>query len=311
MKPLPGAVHRRIRRVITWCAAIGFVATAIVAYRWAEPSPRSLMNAHSPVGANASVQLINTPFAGYVDGFRAWSIHAGQVDVLRLPNSALTSIQSAQVVEIRDGNLYDPPTISAQTARNTGPRIMAAGAIDTDKRRIAATFRADQGRYSLGALQMAPPDLEMMYTVQWQFRLMGNVVFKTRAKDELTAPSMTVYSLINRKTGRSEQRIQCEEGAKMTHLGIQVTANTMRFSPKDRMVECLTGVRGTFKQGNVQAERVYWSLNNEVLRCPESASGVVHGMPFTADGLTLDVKRRKHHADHIHIVVDRSSLVTQ
>jgi hypothetical protein len=149
----------------------------------------------------------------------------------------------------------------------------------------------------------------MLFTVQWQFKLSGDVVFRTRAQDELAAPSMTIYNLVSRKTGKPEQRVICEQGGKMTHLGIHVSANTIRFNPKDRTVECLSGVRGTYKQGNVQAERVYWSLDDEILRCPESASGTVQGMPFLAEGLTLDIKRRRHHANHIHIQLNTDSLV--
>ena len=148
----------------------------------------------------------------------------------------------------------------------------------------------------------------MLFTVQWQFKLTGDVVFRTRAKDEFAAPSMTIYNLVDRRTGKAEQRVQCDQGGKMTHRGIQVTANSIRFNPKDRTVECLSGVRGTFKSGNVQAERVYWSLDQEILRCPETATGTMAGMPFVAQGLTMDAKHGEHHANHIHVQVNGPGL---
>lgn len=305
MKTLSLRNRRRLLPYLGWCFSLLFIATVFIVYRWAEPSPAILRGAHSVGGGTATVRLLDTPFAGYMNGERTWSIHAGQVDLLRLPNAALTNIQSAQVLDITNGALYDPPLNPAHSVHTTSVHLMEAGAKTVDKARIGATFSAKHGRYSLGMLQLAPPDIEMLYNVQWQFRLMGDVVFRTRTGDQLTAPSLTIYSLTSRKSGKLEQRVLCDEGAKMTHRGIAITANSMRYSPKDRTVECLSGVRGTFKAGNVQAERVFWSLDDEVLRCPESASGTVKNIEFVCQGLTLDVKNGKHHFAHFKMTLPK------
>lgn len=308
MKSLSARNRRRLASASAWIGSVAFVVAAVLAYRWAEPSPTALMAAHTLGSGSATIRLDDTAFAGYIDGARTWSLHAGRVDLLRMPNATLSSIQSASIVDIRNGALYEPRRPNRQPSGTVTARVMEAGGAATDSGPVSATFHAKQGRYSVGMMQTAPADLEMLYTVQWQFRLDGDVVFRTRAKDELSAPSMTIYSLVNRRTGRPEQRVMCDQGARMTHLGIAVTANTIRFNPKDRTVECLSGVRGVYKQGNVQAERVYWSLDNEVLRCPESASGTIQGMPFVAEGLTMDIKHRIHHADHVRLQLNESSL---
>jgi hypothetical protein len=302
---------RRVLRAAGWCGSIALLIAIVLAYRWAEPSPAALSAAQTLGGGSASIRMDDATFAGYVDGARAWSIQAGQIDILRLPNATLTNVQSATITNIRTGTLYDPPPKRSPAGGAVATRVMEADAPAVSSGPVAATFRAKQGHYSVGMLETAPPDLEMLYTVQWQFHLAGDVVFRTRAEDEIAAPSMTIYNLVNRKTGRAEQRVMCDQGGRMVHKSIRITANSIRFNPKDRTVECLSGVRGDFKRGSVQAERVYWSLNDEVLRCPETATGEVLGMPFIAQGLTLDVKHRRHHADHIHIQLKPEALEGQ
>ena len=128
-----------------------------------------------------------------------------------------------------------------------------------------------------------------------------DVEFRTQAGDTLTAPFLTIYNLVRKRNGKIEQRVVCDEGAKMKRKGIEVFSNRLRFSPKGRTVECLAGARGAFKNGAVQAERAFWSLDDETLRCPEEATGTLDSSPFTAQSLTLDVKHRIHRASHIHI----------
>jgi hypothetical protein len=288
-------------------AAIAFAVAVVLAYRWAGPS-KNWTPPRPGGGASVTIRLLDTPFAAYIDGARVWSIHAGQVDILRMPNASLTSVQSATILNIRNGTLYDPPTRPVSSASAATARVMEAGAPDRNSGPIGATFHAKQGRYSAGMLETIPADLAMLYTVQWQFRLDGDVVFKTRSGDVLTAPAMTIYNLVSRKTGRPEQRVMCDKGGRMIHKGIEVTANTLRYNPKERTVDLYSGVRGVYKNGSVQAERVYWSLDNEILRCPETATGKIQGMPFTADGITLDIKHRKHHATRAHIDVNSNSI---
>ena len=308
MKPPSLAIRRRLMVALSWCGVAAFFTAAILAYRWAEPSPAVLAARNAAGGGGATVRLLDTPFAGYINGARSWSIRAGQVDILRLPNATITNIQSADIEDIREGSLYEPPSIRVPAAGVAVTRVMQAGGASPESGPVSATFKAKHGHYSAGALQAVPADLEMLFTVQWQFKLSGDVVFRTRANDVLSAPAMIVYSLLNRKSGLPEQRVLCDQGATLTHVGIAVTANSLRFNPKDRTVECLSGVRGTFKEGSVQAERVYWSLADEVLRCPESATGIIQGMPFSAEALTLDVKHRRHHGNRLRIQIAPGTL---
>ena len=301
MKPPSPHILRAVMRVLIWCGSIAIPIVIFRAYRWAEPTAAMLSYGQHPGTGSASLQLRDTPFAGYVGGARAWSIHAGQVDIQRVPNTSLTNIQTASILDIRDGNLYDPPNKLLPVTGAVTANVMEASGPAANSGPIAATFRAKEGHYSVGAADAAPPDLQMLYTVQWQLRLVGDVFFRTRAKDELAAPSMTIYNLVNRRTGRPEQRILCDQGAKMNHLGVQVTANSIRFNPKDRTVDCLSGVRATYKAGSVQAERVYWSMNDETLRCPETATGTIQGMPFSAANITMDLKHRIHHGNDLRI----------
>jgi len=300
--------RRRLSRALQTSAAITFAVAVYFAYRWAGP----LQNWTPPVrnggGGSVTIRLTDTPFAAYIDGARTWSIHAGQVDILRLPNAALTSVQSATILDIRNGTLYEPPARPMTNGGALTARVMEAGAPARNSGLVAATFHAKRGHYSAGLLEAIPPDLDMLYTTQWQFRLEGDVVFQTRSHDVLTAPSMTIYNLVSRKTGRPEQRVVCDKGARMTHKGIELTANTMRYNPKERTVDCYSGVRGVYKQGSVQSERVYWSLDNEILRCPETATGKIQDMPFQAEGITLDVKHHKDYVRRVHINVNSNSI---
>ncbi len=308
MRHLSHRIRRRIYLALQLCAAAVLAVGIFLAYRWAGPSTNWVPPARTGSGGGVTIRLLDTPFAGYVDGARIWSIHAGQVDMLRMPNSTLTSVQSATIYDIRNGKLYDPPARPAAHREAAAARVMEAGGPARDSGPVGATFHAKQGHFSTGMAESAPADLAMLYTVQSQFRLEGDVVFQSRSHDVLTAPSMTIYNLVNRKTNRPEQRIMCEQGGRMIHKGIQVAANTIRYNPKERTVDCFSGVRGSFKEGSVQTERVYWSLDNEILRCPEPAAGKINGLPFQAEGITLDVKQGRHHAKHIRIHVNSNSL---
>src|SRR4051812_42523318 len=105
MKSPSPHINRGLMRMLTWCGIVAVLAATFLLYRWAEPTPAMLARGRSPGGANASIRLRNAPFAGYVSGARSWSLHAGQVDILRLPNASLTNIQSASILDIQDGLL--------------------------------------------------------------------------------------------------------------------------------------------------------------------------------------------------------------
>ena len=86
---------------------------------------------------------------------------------------------------------------------------------------------------------------------------------------------------------------------KVTHNDAQMTANQARYAVSERVVECLGGARATFPDGTLQAERMYWDLDAGMLRCPDTVTGTLQGVPFTAQGLTVDIKNRTTHANHI------------
>jgi hypothetical protein len=82
---------------------------------------------------------------------------------------------------------------------------------------------------------------------------------------------------------------------------VQIQTNQARYDPADRNVECLGGARGSFKEGTVQAERIFWSLRDQVMRVPDTAMGTMNGIPFTADGMVVDLKQRTLAANHAHL----------
>src|SRR5947208_1482504 len=127
MKYLSPRNRRTLSRALQTGAAAIFVVAVYLAYRWAGP----LQNWSPPLrtgGASVTIRLLDTPFAAYVDGARAWSIHAGQVDILRMPNASLTSVQSATILNIRNGTLYDPPGRPVTNGGAVTARVMEAGA---------------------------------------------------------------------------------------------------------------------------------------------------------------------------------------
>lgn len=303
--------NRRAFRGVVGLTVLSALAAAIyAAYRWAEPTPDAMRRAMLPgSGASATVRLDDTPFAGYLGGVRQWSLHAAQVTVVRQPNTSLSSIESATLTNIQDGAIYDARQMSGSPSA-LGPASYTASGVraEVDAGRVAATFRADQGRYATGYAETPPADLNGLYSVQWLFRLTGNVVFRTRSNDTFSAPSITIYQLANRRSGKTEQRVLCEQGARLERESTVVTANSIRYNPNDRTVECVAGIRGQFQRNLVQAERAFWSLNDQTLRCPDIATGRINGMSFVAQGLTLNLKSRVHVGGRIHFDIPRDTL---
>lgn len=293
--------------LLRWMALAGFVIGGYLLYRWAEPSPAAMITAQSTGGSSGvTIRLTKTPFAGYVDGVKTWSLWAGSVEMDHTPNTGLSNVQSATLTDIRDGILFIPedapraPSVRTASVPPPVETMESENPASIPSRSVAARFRAKQGRYLLGAQEVLPLELRLSYNLQWQLKLTGEVDFKTRG-ERLHAPAITVYALMNRRTGKPEQRVVCEEGAKLSKQGALVYANQLRYNPADQVVECLGGARGTFKGVTMQCERAFFSLKDEVVRCPETVSGSFKDMPFTADGVTLDLKNGRHHANHIHI----------
>jgi hypothetical protein len=306
-------------------ALVGLVGGTYLVYRWAEPNPNAFralgMSANTP---DLAMRMDKTSYASYFGGAKSWAIWAERIDLLRPPGTVgLAALQHADLINIRDGKLFDLPDgqkaggIAGRNAHGphlagTAPPNAVGNAVDA---RPVAVFAARQGHYSTGFPLSTPPELQLNYRVQWQFQLVGDVRFRTRDGDRLTAPSLTMLQLINLRTNRPERRILCDEGVQVNVNKARIQANSVRYDPAARQVECLGGVRGVFptSHGNdtVQAERLFWSLNERAIRCPETASGTLNGLPFTAEGLNIDMKRHVSESTHLKLQLppDRDSPV--
>lgn len=300
-KPERTGLHavRGLRWLLATALLIGGFYAVYRLYRWAEPSPGAFGPFPNTAGTIVTMRMENAPFEGYTQGHKSWSVWAKRLDFERLSGSSFSSIQSISITDIREGKLFKVPDTPAVSP--SAPASKQDSSPVTHAASPTATFRARQGRYAINNLEPLPPDLLMSYTVQWQFKLLDDVDFRTRDGDELHADSMTILEMNNRRTGRLERRILCEKGATIRRKDTKIIANQMRYNPDERLVECLGGVRGTFKNGTVQTERAFWSLNEQVLRCPDKVSGVVDAGTFEADSLIIDQKRGLRRANGFHI----------
>ena len=269
-----------------------------LAYRWAERSPTvpdtMVRNASGRV---VVARLENAPFTAYAQGRKTWSIHAAQIDLERLPGSSFSDIESASVTEIRQGVLYRlPVSLSLSPVSDESP--------------VAARFSARSGRYAQGRNEALTPDLALVFALRWQFQLDGDVLFRASSGEELKAASLKMLEMTNRRTGKLERRILCEQGATIQAKGVHIQSNQLRFNPADRSVECFGGAYATFSGGTAQAESAYWSPQNQTLTCPGAVSGVMHGMPFQAVNVVIDIRRRQLHANRatVQIPLDDSLL---
>jgi hypothetical protein len=289
----------------------------VLVYRWAEPDPTALR----AVGAGSITQdlalrMDNTAYENYFGGARSWALHAERIDLMRLPGgSGLTGLQRAEITGINNGKLYDLPT--AATSPPTLPRHPDAPVLvalpraadlptsDLPAEPPTATFSAQKGTYLTNMALTPPSDLATNYRVQWQFRMAGDVKVRTRDGDRLNAPSLTILQLINSRTGRSERRFLCDEGVQVDANNVHVYANSVRYDPATRRIECMGGVRCVLPnprgQDTLQAERLFWSINGQTMQCPETATGVMHGMPFTTEGLNIDIKRMTFYGRSLYL----------
>ncbi len=308
-------LRRLVLRAFGGIVLLGLAVGLYFAYVWAGASSSPVLFPPANQGSQVTVRLEEAPFSGYFHGHKSWSLWAKRIDLEHLPGSAMANIQSATLTDIRNGKLFDPPPDRPTPADSAQPIPAAAttranrpfGSMHiedftptTDKAPDlppAATFRADRGVYSLGTLQPVPSDLQFLYEIQWQFKLQGNVDYRMRSGDRLHADSLIILEMINKRTRRTERRVLCDTGVQVTLHGVKILANQARYDPADRTVECLGGVRGAFKDGTVQADQIFWSLKDQMIRCPETATGTFRGMDCTWKNLTVDLKRRKLHAD--------------
>lgn len=277
--------------MLGWGALTAFALGMYLLYRWAGHSPTDSMPPFVATSTSAAFRLESATFTGESDGRKTWSVWARQIDVERMPGSALSSIQGATLTDIRNGVLYKAPSKDSAAAVTISNDGLPTGP-------PAATFRAQHGRYALGNLEPVANELDLLYSVRWQLKLTGSVDLRTAAGDHLQSDALTILEMTNRRTGRLERRVVCDNGVQITLKDAQIHANQARYDPAGRTVECLGGVRGVHKDGTVQADSLFWSLKDQIIRCPETASGVFRGMAGVWTGLTLDLKHRRLQANH-------------
>jgi hypothetical protein len=310
------SVRRFVGRAAAWAMLPALAVGFFFAYRWAErqratPTFRPLVMGASGV----TVRLENAPFQGYTNGRLAWTLRAEQIDVQRVPGGSLASVANATLTGIRDGALYEipaevRPALEAASAPASSPeprsktpssKVTPLFATTRPKTPPAATFQARQGFYTLGETEPLPPNLSTLYTVQWRFKLVGNVDFLTRTGERLRADTLTILELMHRRTWRAERRILCETGVRVTSKNVEALSNRAEYFPKSRTVECTGGVRGTSKDATVQAERLFWFLGEETIHYPETVNGTVRGTPFMAEGLVIDLKHNTMRANRARL----------
>ena len=299
-------------RFAVWLLAGGFGFGVYSVYRWAEPSPASLAAAMSSAPANPiNLELEEASFENYADGRKNWALLAGRIILERPPNGgAANSLQSAEIVDIRDGKLYggvasghNQKVVAPMTAL---PSLMTQASVDSSAGPPTATFSAQHGYYSVNNAAGIPSDMLLSYTVQWQFRLLGDVKIRTREGYRLNAPAITIVELFHRRTGRLERQMLCDQGARVVAKGANLLANRARYSDSAQTVECLGGVRGALGKDSVQAETMYWSLKQNTLRCPDSVSGLWQNTNYTAQDVLIDVTRQAYTGKNLDMQLNQN-----
>ena len=319
-------------------AAAGLLASAALfgiyrVYRWAEPSPSSIAAVLSPTPASSvSLEMEEASFENFADGKKNWSLWAKRIAIERQNGGVSNSLQAATIDDIRDGKLFASPLGEKEKRRrgeeetehrtpnnehrasstsvplNPQPSTLNQSGGDSDPGLPTATFTAQHGRYMVGSVEGLPAEMQFTYAVQWQFQLTGDVKIRTREGHFFHAPAIQVLELYNRKTGKSERQILCSQGGDITAKGATVHANQARYDDKNQMVECLGGVRAQLKQDSVQAETFHWSLKEEVIRCPEQATGTWQGTPFTAKNLSIDLKHHLYRGTEMDLQVSQEQI---
>ncbi len=298
------------RRWLPMKRFLGFFVLALLttglyfAYRWAEPKPTSAPRIRSGTGSTVTLTLKNTPFFGYSEGRVTWTLQAGRIELLPLQGGGLANVSTATLTNIRQGALYElPSVVSLPTIVKPASLSSNIPSTVADAKAMAgkpvATFCADEGKYTAGANEALPGDLAVYFFPQWQFRLSGNVQFQSASGDTLTADSLVIVEMRSKQTQKLERRILCETGGKIKAQKAEFQANTARYDPQSRTVECVNGVRGTFKGGSIQTDRLFWSLKEQIVTCPDTTTGTLREVPFIAENLRINIKAETSEARHI------------
>jgi hypothetical protein len=299
-------LSRRGRRYASragFLAVLAFVTyCVIVVYGWAN-GPNTVPVINNGPQNDVAIRLTDAPFTGVNAGRKTWSLWAAQIDVIRVPGVELASTQRAILTDIRDGKLYgvpgrdSPQEGSGAAAHSVAAVTRSPGKAESDK--PIATFKADSGVYAVRELEAIPPEIALNFAVQWQFKLSGHVSFLSQSGDRMQSDRLTIFEMVSNRTHRLEQRVVFDNGATVTHKDARITANRARYSPRERSVECIDGVRSVTKDGWFQTDRLFWSLKDRTIFCPDTTSGENKGSRFTATSLSMDLAHRITRAGHI------------
>ena len=285
-------VPKSLLKLSGWAICSALCIGVFLLYRWAASPLSPGSRIVPPSETNPPFVLKNSPFSAYENGYKTVSLRAERIEATRQPNAGLANVSNATLIKLRDGKIYAPHTKPKANLPGS-VQTMVAGDTNSPSDRVTATFKAERGQYSQGNQFASPADVDPTTTVQWQFSLSGDVEFKTDAGEVFSSQNMIVYSLQKRGGVKPFLRIVCDEGAKIIRKKIELASNRVRFQPNDGVIECLGGVRGKFENGSVQTERAYWTLKTEMLRCPDTTSGQLRGMEFSAENMNLDIKNER------------------
>lgn len=281
--------------LLPWAALMVTASLIFLLYRWAaKPLPPPSQNGNAsdlPV-----MRLENADFESQIGDHRSWALKAKSIDFEKQPGAALSNIRKASLMQITDGKLFELIDLEGQGTKRTA------------KEEVNSTFMADRGDYETDNLQALPYDLALLFSAKWRFQLSGNVRLTTQSGATILAPNLTILELNRTTTHKAEQRILCNEGANIATKQIQIQANKARLNPSDRVIECMEGVRATFAEGEIQTERLFWTVKEGLLYCPTPVSGTWRKMPFTATNLNLDMKHKIMRADFLHAKIDLNSV---
>ncbi len=314
----------RTRSLVAWIIPLTLIGIVAALYRWSEPANVIPIN-NSSTSGKSGIVLRNAPFAAYSGGHKAWSLWAKSIELEHSQYASATSIQSAILTDIKDGVLYatsenqtilpltSEPAVTSIAKMPVSTAILhnrpgahtAPGpepAPDAPLGPVLLRFHAKSGHYTLGTAQDLTGDLTSTYTSKWRLQLEGNVAVTTRDGDSLHTESLMIIDLTNIKTHKEEQRLECNSGATISRKDSKITANKLRYALNDHTVELLDGVRGTFRTGNIQTQRTFWILDQNIIQVPDPSAGTLNGNQFSASSLTMDLKNGTQSANSLRII---------
>ncbi len=282
------------KSLLGWAISLGVTLLIFRTYRWAgTPFPipsRSGDSLEVPV-----MRLENADFESQIGNRKSWALKAKSIDFEKQSGAALSNIRKATLNQIIDGKLYE---VFEEEKGQPKPK----------KEEVNSTFSADRGEYEAEDLHALPYDLALLFHSKWRFKLSGNVRLTTQSGATIVAPNLTILELVNNNTHKTEQRILCNDGANIATKQVRIQTNKARLNPADRVIECMEGVRATFDEGEIQTERLFWTVKDGILVCPTPVSGTWRKMPFTATNLSLDLRNKIMRADFIHAKIDLNTV---